>query len=62
MDKTYALLRVDERIDAPEIDFHAVNRYWIRPRDGFVIQSEQHLTPQISLKVIQLRSAQGAIN
>ncbi|KPG98763.1 hypothetical protein AEQ67_14320 [Pseudomonas sp. RIT-PI-q] len=62
MDKTYALLRVDERIDAPEIDFHAVNRYWIRPHDGFVIQSEQHLTPQISLKVIQLRSAQGAIN
>ena len=62
MDKTYALLRIDERIDAPEIDFHAVNRYWIRPRDGFVIQSEQHLTPQISLKVIQLRSEQGAIN
>lgn len=62
MDKTYALLRIDERIDAPEIDFHAVNRYWVRPRDGFIIQSEQHLTPQISLKVIQLRSAQGAIN
>ena len=62
MDKTYALLRVDERIEAPEIDFHAVNRYWIRPSDGFVIQSEQHLTPQISLKVVQLRSAQGAIN
>jgi len=62
MDKTYALLRIDERIDAPEIDFHAVNRYWVRPRDGFVIQSEQHLTPQISLKVIQLRSAQGVTN
>ncbi len=61
LDKTYALLRVDERIDAPEIDFHAVNHYWIRPRDGFVMQSEQHLTPQISLKVIQLRE-QGAIN
>ncbi|WP_448107027.1 YjbF family lipoprotein [Pseudomonas azerbaijanoccidentalis] len=62
MDKTYALLRVDERIDAPEIDFHAVNHYWIRPGDGFVVQSEQHLTPQISLKFIQLRSEQGAIN
>lgn len=59
MDKTYALLRVDERIDAPQIDFHAVNRYWVRPQDGFVIQSEQHITPQISLKVIQLRSEQG---
>ena len=62
LDKTYALLRVDERIDAPEIDFHAVNHYWIRPRDGFVMQSVQHLTPQLSLKVIQLRSEQGAIN
>ncbi len=62
MGRTYALLRIDERIDAPEIDFHAVNRYWIRPSDGFIIQSEQHLTPQISLKVIQLRSEQGAIN
>ncbi|RKS28646.1 group 4 capsule polysaccharide lipoprotein GfcB/YjbF [Pseudomonas sp. WPR_5_2] len=62
MDKTYALLRVDERIDAPQIDFHAVNRYWVRPQDGFVIQSEQHLTPQISLKFIQLRSQQGAIH
>lgn len=62
LDKTYALLRVDERLDAPEIDFHAVNRYWVRPRDGFVIKSEQHLTPQISLKVIQLRSEQGATN
>ena len=61
LDKTYALLRVDERIDAPEIDFHAVNHYWIRPRDGFVMQSEQHLTPQITLKIIQLRE-QGAIN
>lgn len=59
MGRTYALLRIDERIDAPEIDFHAVNRYWIRPSDGFIIQSEQHLTPQISLKVIQLRSEQG---
>jgi hypothetical protein len=59
MDKTYALLRVDERIDAPQIDFHAVNRYWVRPQDGFVIQSEQHITPHISLKVIQLRSEQG---
>ena len=62
MDKTYVLLRVDEHIDVPEIDFHAINRYWVRPRDGLVIQSEQHLTPQLSLKVIQLRSAQGAIN
>jgi hypothetical protein len=62
MDKTYALLRIDERIDAPEIDFQAVNHYWIRPRDGLILQSQQHITPQISLKVIQLRSKQGAIN
>lgn len=62
MDRTLALLRVDERVEAPEIDFHAVNRYWVRPQDGAVIQSEQHLTPHIFLKVLVLRSGQGAIN
>lgn len=54
--KSYVLLRIDESIDAPEIDFHAVNRYWIRPYDGVVIRSEQHLTPQLALSIIVLRS------
>jgi hypothetical protein len=61
LNKDYALLRIDEHVDAPAIDFHAINRYWVNPRDGFIVQSEQHLTPRLSLKIIQLRPDRGAI-
>lgn len=60
LDKEYALLRVDEQVDAPTLDFNATNRYWVDPQDGFIMQSEQHLTPQISLKIAQLRPDRGA--
>lgn len=61
LDKYYALLRVDEQVDAPSLDFRATNRYWIDPQDGFIMQSEQHLTPQISLKIVQLRPDRGPV-
>lgn len=61
LDKEYALLRVDEQVQAPTLDFNATNRYWVDPQDGFIMQSEQHLTPQISLKIAQLRPDRGAI-
>lgn len=53
LDKSYALLRVDEDIEAA--GFHARNRYWVDPGDGFIVQSEQHLTPDLTLTITQLQ-------
>lgn len=53
LDKAYALLRVDEDIEAG--DFRARNRYWVDPNDGFIVQSEQHLTPRLTLTITQLQ-------
>nr|WP_207196943.1 MULTISPECIES: YjbF family lipoprotein [unclassified Pseudomonas] len=54
LDKEYTVLRVDEQIDAPAIGLSATNRYWVDPRDGFILQSEQQLTSQLRVKVVQL--------
>ncbi|WP_282358725.1 YjbF family lipoprotein [Pseudomonas sp. PS01303] len=54
LDKDYAVLRVDEQIDAPAIGLSATNRYWVDPRDGFIVQSEQQLTSQLRVKLVQL--------
>ncbi len=54
LDKEYTVLRVDEQIDAPAIGLSATNRYWVDPRDGFILQSEQQLTTQLRVKVVQL--------
>ncbi len=54
LDKDYAVLRVDEQIDAPAIGLSATNRYWVDPRDGFIVQSEQQLTSQLRVKFVQL--------
>ncbi|VVQ02100.1 putative lipoprotein GfcB [Pseudomonas fluorescens] len=55
LDKDYALQRIDEHIDIPELGFHATNRFWVRPDDGLVLQSEQYLTPELFLKIVHLR-------
>jgi hypothetical protein len=57
LDKDYAVLRVDEQIDAPAIGLRATNHYWVDPRDGFILQSEQQLTTQLRVKVVQLTPA-----
>lgn len=49
----YALLRVDEDVEAS--GFQARNRYWVDPVDGFIVQSEQHLTPDLTLTITQLQ-------
>jgi hypothetical protein len=54
LDKEYTVLRVDEQIDAPAIGLSATNRYWVDPRDGFILQSEQQLTTQLRVKFVQL--------
>ncbi|MBC3778725.1 YjbF family lipoprotein [Pseudomonas sp. SWRI99] len=52
--KAYSVLRIDEQIDAPAIGLRATNRYWVDPRDGFIVQSEQQLTSQLRVKIVQL--------
>jgi hypothetical protein len=54
LDKPYSVLRVDEHIDAPAIGLSATNRYWVDPQDGFILQSEQQLTSQLRVKLVQL--------
>ncbi|WP_064117885.1 YjbF family lipoprotein [Pseudomonas fluorescens] len=54
LDKEYTVLRVDEQIEAPAIGLSATNRYWVDPRDGFILQSEQQLTTQLRVKFVQL--------
>jgi hypothetical protein len=54
LDKPYSVLRVDEQIDAPAIGLSATNRYWVDPQDGFILQSEQQLTSQLRVKLVQL--------
>ncbi|HEF4758145.1 TPA: YjbF family lipoprotein [Pseudomonas putida] len=54
LNKEYTVLRVDEQIDAPAIGLRATNRYWVDPVDGFIMQSEQQLTSQLRVKIVQL--------
>jgi len=54
LNKDYAVLRVDEQIDAPAIGLRATNHYWVDPQDGFILQSEQQLTSQLRVKIVQL--------
>lgn len=54
LNKEYAVLRVDEQIDAPAIGLRATNRYWVDPVDGFIVQSEQQLTSQLRVRIVQL--------
>ena len=53
LDKPYALLRVDEEVEAP--GFSARNRYWVNPVNGFIVHSEQHLAPGLTLTITQLQ-------
>ena len=61
LDKEYAVLRVDEHIDAPAIGLHATNHYWVDPDNGLILQSEQQLTKQLRVKIVQLTSERGVV-
>jgi hypothetical protein len=54
LDKEYAVLRVDEDVDAPAIGLRATNHHWVDPENGFILQSEQQLTKQLRVKIVQL--------
>ena len=51
----YALQRIDEAFEIPALGFSATNRFWVRPDNGLVLQSEQYLTPELALKIVHLR-------
>ncbi len=53
------VLRVDEILDAPAARWHAVNRYWVDPASGLVWKSEQHLTPEQAITLVQLKPYAG---
>ncbi|WP_300726762.1 YjbF family lipoprotein [Pseudomonas sp.] len=55
IDRSYELQRIDEKIEIPGLGFSATNRYWVRPADGLILQSEQYVTPGLFLKIVNLR-------
>ncbi|MCP1641854.1 hypothetical protein J2T41_001453 [Pseudomonas citronellolis] len=60
LERDYDLLRVDEDIRAPLLGFSATNKYWVDPKDGFVMQSLQQVTPDLQVAITQLRPYRGA--
>ncbi|MFC5694263.1 YjbF family lipoprotein [Pseudomonas sp. GCM10022186] len=55
LDRDLELLRVDEHIEIPGLGFSALNQYWVDPADGFILASVQHVTPELPLRIIQVR-------
>lgn len=47
MGASHQLLRIDEAIRMPELNFKAVNRYWVEPDSGLVRYSVQHIAPDL---------------
>ncbi|MDH4568447.1 YjbF family lipoprotein [Pseudomonas sp. BN414] len=55
LDRDLELLRVDEHIELPELGYSARNQYWVDPADGFILASVQHVTPELPLRILQVR-------
>ena len=55
LDTPYVLQRVDEQVEIPALGFSGTNRYWVRPADGIILQSEQYVTPGLLLRIVHLR-------
>ena len=55
LDTPYLLQRIDEQVEIPALGFSGTNRYWVRPADGIILQSEQYVTPGLFLKIVHLR-------
>lgn len=55
LDQPYVLQRIDEQIEIPALGFSGTNRFWIRPDDGLILQSEQYLAPTLFLTIVHLR-------
>ncbi|MFR0689841.1 YjbF family lipoprotein [Enterobacterales bacterium AE_CKDN230030158-1A_HGKHYDSX7] len=55
LDQEHALLRIDEKLDAPIKGMAATNSYWVDPNDGFILKSRQRVTPSLNVTITQLR-------
>ena len=55
LDTPYVLQRIDEQVEIPALGFSGTNRYWVRPADGIILQSEQYVTPGLLLRIVHLR-------
>ena len=55
IDQPYVLQRIDETLEIPALGFSGTNRFWVRPDDGLILQSEQYLTPELFLNIVHLR-------
>lgn len=60
LDQPRKLLRFDESLTVIATGQHFENRYWVDPADGFIWRSLQHVTPDFSLELIELRPYRGA--
>ena len=56
VDQLYVLQRIDEQIEIPALGFSGTNRFWVRPEDGVILQSQQYLSPELFLTIVHLRS------
>lgn len=58
--RKHRLLRIDETIRMPELDFKATNHYWIEPETGRVRHSVQHIAPDLPPLHLTLVKTQGS--
>lgn len=56
---SHHVLLVIEDVTAKAAGYHAVNRYWVDPQDGFIWMSEQEILPGLQLKLVQLKPYRG---
>lgn len=60
MGGSHQLLRIDEAIRMPELNFKAVNQYWVEPDSGLVRYSVQHIAPDLPPLRLTLVKLQGS--
>lgn len=53
--QTRRLLEVDESLTAPIAHWRAINQYWVDPANGFIWKSVQHIAPNQTLTLVQLK-------
>lgn len=55
---TRSLLRIDEAISMPTLNFKATNSFWVDPETGKVLASRQHLAPGLpGMHLFEIRPA-----
>lgn len=60
MGTSHQLMRIDETIRMPELDYKAVNQYWVEPDNGQVRYSIQHLAPDLPPLRVTFAKTQGS--